>query len=116
MNHNTPHDESGSHDESGYLLPRQGAYNNRFDGLMASIEDRITFLLDDNRIDELSAYEREQLLVKYYGLLLRLLPLHGKVEQEQIESQIDALSKAELEEAAGPQCLVPGVRYPDEEI
>lgn len=72
MNHNTPQDKSGSHDESG-------TYINGIDAFVADIKDRITFLLDDNNIDELSAYEREQLVARYYGLLLRALSSRDQV-------------------------------------
>ena len=69
MDHNTPHDKSGS-------------YNNRIEAHIARLEDLNTRLLEDICIDELSAYQRVQLTLKYYGLLLRLLRLQQKVEAE----------------------------------
>jgi hypothetical protein len=79
MDNNTPYDESEN------PSPGQDTYNNRIDVLVARIEDHITLLLEGISIDELSAYEREQLATKYCGLLVRLLTLGVKVEDDQPE-------------------------------
>jgi hypothetical protein len=81
-----------SHDESEYPPSEQGTYKDRIDVLVARIEDHITLLLEGISIDELSAYEREQLATKYCGLLLRLLPLLGKVEADEAESHIKSFN------------------------
>ncbi len=81
MDHNTPHDKSG-------------AYNNRIDAHIARLEDLITHLLEGFCVDELSAYQREQLALKYRGLLLRLLRLQQKVEADETESH----NKSSLED------------------
>src|SRR5579864_3962774 len=101
MDHNTPHDESE------YLSPRQSAYN-RLHAHIARMDDRITLLLEGNRIDELSANQREQLAARYEGILLRLRTLIHKIETDETESDIESSREAELAEVIGPYLFRPG--------
>ncbi len=80
-------DQNTLQDKSEHLPPRQGTYHKRIDAFITRIEDQITLLLEGISIDELSAYERLQLAAKFCGLHLRLLPLLGKVEADETESQ-----------------------------
>ncbi len=79
-------DQNTLRDKSEHLPPRQGTYHKRIDALIARIEDRITLLDEGNRIDKLSANQREQLAVRYEGMLLRLQTLLHKIETDETES------------------------------
>ena len=72
------------------------------------MEDHITLLLEGNRIDELSANQREQLAARYEGMLLRLRTLLHKIETDETESDIESSREAELAEVIGPYPFRPG--------
>ena len=105
-------DQNMLRDKSEHLPPRQGTYHKRIDAFITRIEDRITLLLEDISIDELSAYERLQLAAKFDGLLLRLLPLLEKVEADEIERQSKDYPRYSI---LGERKLMPGEILEDDE-
>ena len=99
---------NSSHDDSENPPPGQeGTCKDRIDVLVARIENHITLLLEGISIDELSAYEREQLATKYCGLLLRLLTLGVKLEADEASSSasLEAISPLSI---MGEPKIIPG--------
>lgn len=63
----------------------------RIEKLIATLERRVKLLLDNNAIEEMSAYERESAAARYGMLILRLLELQSQTDTGNNEPSGNAL-------------------------